>query len=104
MIKISKEDARGLAEMLPSSRHLYTTEGGAHYEVVVNRDHAERRWTMTMELVIRASDGQLFRAFYERGLTENQYESPFEYDGDLIEFERVIGQPRQVIDYVKWTA
>jgi hypothetical protein len=88
-IIISAQDARELAFIDGGKGRKYVTSGGAAYEVVANRDHGERRWTMIMELVVKAEDGMLFRAFYERGLTESQFERPFEYNGDMINFERV---------------
>lgn len=102
-MKLTIEDAQALAECLPSrSLKLIPVSAGV-FEVVVNRDYDEKRWTMVMELIIRTTEGTLWRAFYERGLTENQFVRPFEYhDDDEVEFQRVIGQPKTVIEYVPW--
>ena len=85
-MKLSREDATLIA---------YCPKGDGPrraslpFDVVENRDYDERRWMMVMELVIRDDEGQLWRAFYERGLTEYQDERPFEDDGDEVEFALV---------------
>jgi hypothetical protein len=81
-VKIPAQVARELASCDPPARH----EG---FTVVENRDHDELRWEMVMELVVRDATGDLYRAFYRRGLTENQDMRPFEYEGDEIDFKPV---------------
>lgn len=69
-------------------------------EVVENRPTGDtKRWTSIQELVIKTKDGALWLAMYEEGLTENQWQSPFEYDGDEITFTQVRPIPVSVIRY-----
>ena len=71
------------------------------YEIVVNRHTGdEKRWTSIHELVIRAGDN-LYRAFYEVGLTEDQDYRPFEWDGPMIKFEHVIPVAVEYLEYQK---
>ncbi len=88
-MKVPVEQARILAWCDPCP-----DGGGRKYhelplDVVENRAHGERRWVMVMELVVRDDRGEFWRAFYERGLTENQDEQPFAYSGDEVEFKPV---------------
>jgi hypothetical protein len=70
-------------------------------EVVENRHTGqEKRWTSIHELVIRTKDGALWRRLYERGLTERQFQEPFETEGELIPFDQVKPRPKSVIEYV----
>jgi hypothetical protein len=80
-ITVVREVARELA---------YTGTGRTidGYEVVENRHTGERRWVSEHELVIRTG-GNLYRAYYELGLTEYQDTRPFEDDGPLITFNEV---------------
>lgn len=93
-MRIPNETARELAWCDPPATH----EG---FTIIENRDYDERRWVMVMELVVRDGDGELFRAFYERGLTENQDCRPFEYEGDEIEFKPV---RRRVVETYQYEA
>lgn len=68
--------------------------------VVENRHTGEeRRWTSIHELVLKTEDGKLWRALYERGLTENQEAEPFEWHGPEVEFTQVIPVEVKAVEY-----
>lgn len=59
----------------------------------------ESRWTMHHQLVITDKGGHYWATTYERGLTENQDITPFEDDGDEIEFTPVEKVPVITYEY-----
>lgn len=60
------------------------------YSVVESNILDTSRWSVYHECVFdRRSDGMMFRTQYSIGATEYQDESPYEYDGDVIEVEVV---------------
>ena len=47
------------------------------------------RWSIHHKIVFRDADGLFFQSHYSVGATENQDESPWEYDPEEIECEQV---------------
>ncbi len=68
------------------------------FSVVENKITGTGRWTTNYSLVVKKDD-QFFHSRYRTGATENQDESPFEFDGELIEFKEVIPVETIVIEY-----
>lgn len=92
-MKIPVEQARRLA-------YDEVRQPDLPFDVVENRQIDSGRWTSIHELVIKDDSGELFRATYEQGLTENQDEGPFEYGpGDEVEFKPV---RREVVESYKY--
>jgi hypothetical protein len=58
------------------------------YKVVERRICDTTRWSIISMLVIE-KDGKYYASSYSNGATEQQDESPFEYDKDEIEFKEV---------------
>ena len=46
------------------------------------------RWTINHEVIFEY-DGKFYRTYYERGATEQQEMTPWEYEGDEIECQEV---------------
>ena len=94
-LKIPNQFARDLADIdAPNTMIAHYWEdcqpANTVIEVVENRHTGEeKRWTSIHEMVIRTKDQALWRATYERGLTECQEISPFEYGPDEIKFVQV---------------
>lgn len=108
VLKLPNDLARELADIgrpcatltEDDPEHGWTPHAHGITEVVENRDtHDNGRWESVHELVIRTKDGALWHALYQRGLTENQDVSPFEYDGPEIEFTQVKPIPVSHIEY-----
>lgn len=59
----------------------------------------ERRWVKQIELVLEGTDGKLYCAYYEQGLTEKQDVTPFEYDGPEVEFAEVAAVEKTHVEY-----
>lgn len=51
-------------------------------EVLLNEILSTNRWSSYNEIVFKF-DGVLYRAYYGQGLTENQHESPWDYENDV---------------------
>lgn len=104
-LKLPNRFARDLADIeAPNTTIAYYWEdyqpSNTVTEVVENRDiHDNHRWESVHELIIRTKDTALWRALYRQGLTERQDTTPFEYDGDEIEFTQVKPVPVSHIEY-----
>lgn len=60
------------------------------YEVIVNEFYDTKRWTSEHDLVfLDKSTGKYYHVRYEKGLTESQYLSPFDYYKDGVECDEV---------------
>ena len=82
---LSKEDARD---------SIYGDLEG--FKTVLNEIIETGRWSIIYDLVIQdEASGKFYESTYSCGATEMQDESPFEYDGDEIEFTEV--EPVEVI-------
>ena len=69
-LRLTEEEARNIAY-----------EDSYDFSTVENEIVDTGRWTETHELiVVRKSDGKLFRSFYSQGLTESQDQRAYEYD------------------------
>ncbi len=69
------------------------------FRVTIDKIIDKSRWACQYELVImRLSDGRFFRDYYSAGSTEQQDESPWEYDEP--DFKEVYPVTKEVIDYI----
>lgn len=51
-----------------------------NFEIIETNLVDHGRWTLTYEIVVqRKSDGKYFKDYYQKGATESQDESPYEY-------------------------
>lgn len=57
-------------------------------------DH--RRWSIDHEIVFQDYDGLFYTTDYSEGATEQQNESPWEYDGEEIECTQVVKAEKTV--------
>jgi hypothetical protein len=72
---------------------------GSDGAVTVSDRHSHSgRWTEQRELVFEF-DGRLYMVLYERGLTEMQYQEPFEYEPDMIKAYEVEPYEETVTKY-----
>jgi hypothetical protein len=78
------------------------TDSGDEFEVIVNEQTDSSRWSAICILIIKRN-GQFFKATYEKGLTEYQDHGPFEDDGEVIPFYRVMPRDKTVTEYVPYT-
>lgn len=67
-------------------------------EVIENRMVDTSRWSVHYDLVFKFGD-KFYRTHYSRGATENQDESPFEYELDEIECEEVSPKEKTIVVY-----
>lgn len=78
----------------------YAAHESADGFIVVSNEYVESdRWHSHHLLVISTSDGYLFGAVYERGLTEMQDTQPWEYE-ESVRFTAYEARMRMVTDYV----
>lgn len=56
------------------------------------------RWSIQYEMIF-ADNGKFYEAHYQRGATEQQEESPWEYDGDMITCYEVIPVTKTITVY-----
>jgi len=82
--------------------YAYSNADG-FYQIERNEQVDSNRWSGIYELVIKDTTGKYWMACYQRGLTENQDEVPFEYDGEEIEFYEVERVPVTTYEYRKVT-
>lgn len=67
---------------------------------VENRITSTGRWSINHKMVSREdATGKFYVVYYSRGATEQQDESPFEYEPDLIECAEVRPVERLVVVY-----
>jgi len=94
--KFDKEILKDLADCLVGDEPI--EYDGDFYKLVEN-DIADRgRWTITYEMVFKYND-DFYRTYYNIGATEQQYESPFEYENDLIKCKKVNRVEKTIIVY-----
>lgn len=67
-------------------------------EIVLNEITDTSRWSVHYDLVFKFGD-KFYRTHYSRGATENQDESPFEWEPDEIDCEEVFPTEKTVIVY-----
>ena len=56
------------------------------------------RWSVHLEIIFQFKE-KFYRSYYSHGATEEQYESPYEYDGDEIEVEEVFPVEKTITVY-----
>lgn len=88
-ITLPASDARDLLDFEPGQ------EAFDGWTIAADERIGEGRWTERRRLVIRNGDGQHYAATYERGLTERQEMSPWEYD-ETVTFAPVMPRTRMV--------
>ncbi|MNJ09651.1 hypothetical protein D3C77_37990 [compost metagenome] len=98
-IKIKKEDAQELICLGDIAVADWPSLGYklqlVHAELV-----GQRRWSNDYEAVFKdVETGKFYQTSYSSGATERQDESPYEYDGDEIEFVEVVPVEVKTIKY-----
>ena len=64
---------------------LWEDAPGKIEDTIVNHT----RWSVAHKMIFKGEDGSYYEVFYSVGATEQQDESPFEYDPDEIECDEV---------------
>jgi hypothetical protein len=67
------------------------------FKIVENKIVDHRRWSIVYRIVVE-KDGKFYASSYSIGATESQDESPYENDGDQIDFPEV--QKKEVLTIV----
>jgi len=80
--------------MLFSKESLLDEEHETVVEEIV--DHS--RWSIHHRRVFK-HDGKFYETYYSHGATEYQDESPYEYEGDMIECKEVFPVQKMVTVY-----
>jgi len=68
-------------------------------EIISDDINYTSRWLEHHTLIFKY-DGKIYRAYYRRGLTEQQDESPWEYD-KIVEAELVVAEEYTATRYVE---
>ena len=68
-------------------------------EIISDDINDTSRWSEYHTLIFKY-DGKIYRAYYSRGLTEQQDESPWEYE-NTIDAELVVAEEYTAIRYVE---
>ncbi len=89
--KFSKSDLLNVLDCNPGE----TFEGYTH---VTSKMIGKRRWSLDHYMVFGFED-KFYMAHYSVGATENQDESPWEYEGDQIECVEVEPRKQTIIAY-----
>ncbi len=92
-MKIRKELAQKLVD--PDDYEEEELEG---FKKVEDRQTSNSRWSINHTMVVE-KDGHFYRANYSVGATEQQDETPFEYDEDEIEFKEVFAVQKTITVY-----
>lgn len=71
-------------------------------EVIEDKIIDTSRWSVLSHLIFKV-DGKFYESTYSTGATEQQDESPYEYDGDEIECSEVFPIEKTIVVYVKDT-
>lgn len=105
-MKVTKEQAQ---ELLDLFRVGDTSEGWEEYgegwktvklKLVCEELVDTSRWSHIHERVYQnLEDGKFYSTTYSTGATECQDESPYEYDGEEIEFDEVVAVEKTIIVY-----
>jgi hypothetical protein len=69
------------------------------FEVVYDKIVDTSRWSVISEMVFK-NGGMFYKTSYSTGATESQDESPYEYDGDMIEVKEVFPKEEVITVYV----
>ena len=82
-----------------AKRILWDDVDPPEFKIIREEITGTRRWSTDYELIIqRISDGKFFKDYFSRGSTENQDESPWEYNKP--NFTEVFPVEKTVIAYV----
>lgn len=72
----------------------YANEGSyisEPFKLILEEDVDERRWVKVVRQVLQhVESGKFYETFFERGLTECQETSPYEWSKDEIELDEVL--------------
>jgi hypothetical protein len=79
-VKLTADEARRLLDWESEVAGL---------EYVDEKYIESRRWESLNLLVAKDSEGKLWGAYFRRGLTEEQYTEPWEYE-EVVEFQPVV--------------
>lgn len=68
--------------------------------VIRNEMYDTSRWSIWYDLIFKENEtDKLYQTSYSRGATECQDESPWEYDGDMIDCHEVEKYEKTIIEY-----
>ena len=71
--------------------------GASEAEIISDTIYDQRRWSTMHELIFKFED-KFYQAYYSKGSTENQDESPWEYE-DMVACEEVKPVQKMVTVY-----
>lgn len=77
---------------------LANEDHSPEYEIVSNELVDHSRWSLSYEMIFKYRD-KFYRTWYNRGATECQDESPYEYEPSEIELVEVEPYEKTVTDY-----
>ncbi len=67
-------------------------------KIVHNEESSDRRWSVD-HFIVFSYENKFYSSNYSVGATENQDESPYEYDGDMIECDVMESYQETVTKY-----
>lgn len=73
---------------------LQEREGETIYDKIITKT----RWSVIHERVFKYND-RFYKTSYSCGATEQQIESPYEYDGELVECQEVFPKTKTITYY-----
>ena len=79
-------------------RDIIFDDGPEEYELIENKHIGSTRWSEQRRMVF-AYAGKFYASQYSVGLTENQYERPYEYEQQLVECQEVFPVEKTIIEY-----
>lgn len=83
-----------------SYEDLKKMEAGIDYAKIIYYEiTGKSRWSIDYECVFKLG-GKFYRTYYSEGATEEQYESPYEYEGEWVKVTEVVPKEVTVIKYV----
>jgi len=76
----------------------YEDEKGDEYKTILNEINDTSRWSIHHKHIF-SFKGKYYITYYSVGATEQQDESPYEYDDDMIECDEVEPYEETIIKY-----
>ena len=100
-MKVTNEQARDLLELFRVGDNTSDWEGfSVKVELIQEELIDTSRWSHIHERVYKDLDsGKFYATTYSTGATECQDETPYEYDGEIIEFDEVVPVEVVKIEY-----
>lgn len=100
-MKVTNEQARDLLELFRVGDNTLDWENcPVNVELVQEELIDTSRWSHIHERIYKDLDsGKFYSTSYSTGATECQDETPYEYDGEIIEFDEVVPVEVVKIEY-----